>query len=63
MSMNYNKVGSPIHEQGPNSLENSSIEKPWPLNQQLSKILVVHVSYVSFTAPMTFCALSMLMNS
>jgi hypothetical protein len=50
----------------PSSLENSNIEKLWAMNEQLSKILlvlVVVVSYVRFTTPMTFCVLSMLINS
>jgi hypothetical protein len=41
----------------PNYLGNSNIGKLWTLDQKLSKILVVLVvaiSYVWFTSPMTF---------
>jgi hypothetical protein len=48
------------------NLENSNMEKISTFNQQLRKILmalVVAISYVWFTAPMTFCVLSTLINS
>jgi hypothetical protein len=46
-----------------NNLENSNIEQLWAVDQQLSKILVVVVSYVWFTTPMAFCVLSTLINN
>jgi hypothetical protein len=54
---------------GPHSraeLENSKIEKLSIVNQQVGKILLlldVACPYARFTRPMTFCVLSMLLNS
>jgi hypothetical protein len=50
----------------PSSIENSKIEKLSALNQQVGKILLfldVAWPYAQFIVPMTFCVLSILINS
>jgi hypothetical protein len=61
--------GIPHSRVGPHSLaepENSKIDKLSVVNQHVGKILLlldVACSYARFTRPVTFCVLSVLINS